>query len=106
VRRWGESNETEKRSVHWLIREAAPDREKTMKKCTYLPFSFFSFRFIAAFIWAIIVFLGTALLLGVFIGQMFDTLEGAWSIIPAIGELAIPLAAAVWAYRRAIRSHP
>ncbi len=61
-------------------------------------------RYVAASIWAVIVFVATIILLGLGIGMAFDGITGPWVIVPLFGQLAVATGAAALAFRSAIRS--
>lgn len=56
-------------------------------------------RYAPAIIGSIVAFLLSVVTLGVLIGQSLDNVQGRAEIIPAIGELALCLAVAVWTFR-------
>jgi hypothetical protein len=60
-------------------------------------------RYVAALIWAFVVFVVAIILLGALIGQMFDGIKGAWGLVPMFGQLTVAAGAAAWAFRAALR---
>lgn len=57
-------------------------------------------NYIVAFIAAVVMFIFTAVLIAVLIGQMLDGVRGWQQIIPALGQFGIPLSVAVVTFKK------
>jgi hypothetical protein len=60
-------------------------------------------RYVTALVGAAVIFLGTMLLVGFFVGRMFDGLQPPASYIPFAGTCVIALAAAVVSFRATLK---